>query len=90
MAKQFPLDYNKDDINFIFNMCTMSAYVNNNSEYKKKASETRIVLSDASLVNAFASGANSSFKIQINAGLCDICAFIGLALAKYRVDRNEL
>lgn len=88
MSKKFPLTYSKDDINFIFSMCTMSPYVNNNSEYKKKASETRIVLSDASLVNAFASGSNSSYKIQLNAGLCDICAFIGLALAKYRVDRN--
>lgn len=82
------LTYSKDDIEFIFNMCAMSPYVKQNPDYKKKASETRIVLSDTTLVNAFASGHNGSFKIQINSGLCNIFAFIGLALAKYRVDNN--
>lgn len=88
MHKRFPITYEKDDIEFIFNMCIMSPYIKTNPEYKKKASDTRIVLSDTTLVNAFASGSNGSFKIQMNSGLCNIFSFIGLALAKYRIDNN--
>lgn len=88
MNNTFPINYGKDELEFIFNMCAMSPYIKNNSDYKKKVSETRIVLSDTTLVNAFASGSNGSFKIQMNSGLCNIYVFIGLALAKYRVDNN--
>ena len=39
MNNKFPINYGKDELEFIFNMCAMSPYIKNNSDYKKLRKE---------------------------------------------------
>ena len=85
---KLPFITEESDIDFIYKMCTMSSYISKNSDYKKKASETKISLSDQTQINAYASGSSPNYRIRVLAGLCNICSFIGTAVAQFKRDND--
>lgn len=85
---KLPFITEESDIDFIYKMCTMSSYISKNSDYKKKAEETKISLSDQTQINAYASGKSPNYRIRVLAGLCNICSFIGTAVAQFKRDND--
>ena len=87
----FPLYTTKEDIDFLGEMVKKSPYVACNSDYRKKADDTKVTFaSNEDLVNAYAqSFDDTSHKITMLNGICNASKLMGVALAYFNKNPDK-
>lgn len=79
----------QNDLNFIFELCVRSPYIEGNRDYKKKARATEITLKNDDDINAYAQSlGGSKSSIKVLTGLCNIAIPLAFALAAFKLDND--
>jgi len=86
----FPLETTAQDVKFLFEMVRKSPYISGNSDYDKKAKNTKVKF-DAhnEMINAYANSRSADVHDQvIFQGICNTAKLTAIALAQFKEDCN--
>lgn len=72
------------NVEYIFNLCKFSPHIQTNLDYKRKAQNTKIEVSDTTDVNAYAQSINNGHKIVMFEGIMNMMQLFGYALAEFK------
>lgn len=72
------------NVEYIFNICKFSPHIQKNPDYKRKAQNTKIEVSDVTDVNAYAQTVNNGHQIVMYDGIMNMMLVFGYALAEFK------